>query len=74
MAKPEITIQLDEKALREQVSRSIEQALVELSHKFRSAADALNPQWWVEQDAWVESEIARRVAEEREKWTTAQTS
>lgn len=64
---PPITIRLNEQELKEQVTGAVAKALEEVSWKFRAAADALNPEFLVDQRRWIEAEIEDRVAAKLKK-------
>lgn len=57
---PEIKIQLDEEALRQQITSVIEEQFIQFSWRLRAAADAIDAGTWVKnQEAWVKSEYER---------------
>ncbi|UOE45924.1 hypothetical protein [Agromyces larvae] len=62
-----ITITVDEDALRAQVQRVIGEELREAAFALRRAADALDPEWIAEHNAWVEADALKRWEAEREE-------
>lgn len=60
-----ITITVDEAALRDQVQRVIAEEIRTASYALRRAADALDPEWHREQAAWVEEHFRAKWEAER---------
>lgn len=64
---PNINIQIDQEALREQVGGVIKSELREAAMRLRFAADQLDPGWIVEHNEMVEREAHQRWDREQEK-------
>lgn len=63
---PNITITVDEGALRAQVQRVITEEVKVAAMALRRAADALDPDWMAEHNAWMEQHHRAKWEAERE--------